>query len=86
MTDEEWKSIEAKLAMPPAVIRLKVDGYNVTITHARVNSLRFCLAIFVDDTFKMEWVLNDCEIRRKFCSKHTKSLLSKKRTKKTWRK
>lgn len=67
MTDEEWKIAEDKLSGLYGYVRLKIDGYNVTVEKRQMNEMQFCLAVFIDGTFKMKWALEDCEIRRRFC-------------------
>lgn len=81
MTAEDWKEVETRLSIPYSSVKLKIDGYDVTIGHAMEKPLKYCLAIYIDGIFKTKWVLEDCEIRRRFCSKHTKSLLTAKEKK-----
>lgn len=81
MTAEDWKEVETRLSIPYSSVKLKIDGYDVTIGHAVEKPLKYCLAIYIDGIFKTKWVLEDCEIRRRFCSKHTKSLLTAKEKK-----
>ena len=76
MTVEDWKEVETRLSIPYSSVKLKIDGYDVTIGHAMEKPLKHCLVIYIDGIFKTKWVLEDCEIRRRFCSKHTKSLLT----------
>lgn len=81
MTVEDWKEVETRLSIPYSSVKLKIDGYDVTIGHAMEKPLKHCLVIYIDGIFKTKWVLEDCEIRRRFCSKHTKSLLTAKEKK-----
>jgi len=82
MTPEEWKEVEARLSLPYSrPVKLKVDGYDVTIGHAQKKPLKYCLAIYIDGVFKFDWLFEDCEIRRRFCARHTKSLLTPKEKK-----
>ncbi len=81
MTVEDWKEVETRLSIPYSSVKLKIDRYDVTIGHAMEKPLKYCLAIYIDGIFKTKWVLEDCEIRRRFCSKHTKSLLTAKEKK-----
>ncbi len=81
MTVEDWKEVETRLSIPYSSVKLKIDGYDVTIGHAMEKPLKYCLVIYIDGIFKTKWVLEDCEIRRRFCSKHTKNLLTAKEKK-----
>lgn len=78
MTPEDWKEVENALASPFSYVKLNVDGYAVTIGHALEKPLKYCLAVYIDGEFKMEWALNDCDIHRRFCRRRTKSLLTAK--------
>ena len=82
MTAEEWKRVEETLSTPyGGIVRLKIDGYNVAISHALIEPLKYGLAIYIDDVFKGKWIMEDCDIRRRFLQKHTKSLLKAKEKK-----
>lgn len=78
MTPEDWKEVENALASPFNYVKLNVDGYAVTIGHALEKPLKYCLAVYIDGKFEMEWALNDCDIRRRFYRRRTKSLLTAK--------
>ncbi|MBQ8171790.1 MAG: hypothetical protein IJZ95_07380 [Oscillospiraceae bacterium] len=78
MTEEEWQVAEEALRLPPARVELKIDGYHVTITHALVKSMQYCLAIYIDNKFEAKWVIEDTDIRRRFCQKHTQCWISAK--------
>lgn len=80
MTDEEWKKVEDALRCPPfGFVRLKADGYNIAITYVREkNPMKYCLAVYVEDKIRIEWVTEDCEIRRKFYRRSVRKCLSKK--------
>lgn len=78
MTNEEWKLIENKLQYHAEVVRLIIDGYKISITQVPVKPMRYELGILVDGKFQMKNCLEDCDIRRRFCQPHKKSLLSAK--------
>ena len=82
ITIEEWKSVEDALKSPLSNVKMMIDGYNVTIAHAMVKPLQFCLAIYIDGKFDFKWAMDDTDIRRRFCCKHTKSMLTAKDKKK----
>ena len=76
LTNEEWKDIENKLSYTGACVNLKVDGYQISIMVVRRKSFHNVLQIFVENHFKLKWLMEDCEIRRKFCQPHKRNLLS----------
>lgn len=81
MTPEEWKKVEDALSSPYGRVEFKIDGYDITIMCVVEKPLHYCLAVYVDGKIKGEWISQDCEIRRKFYQKHTKSLLDSKQKK-----
>jgi len=76
MTKEDWQYVERELADPYGYIKLKIDGYEVTVNVEPEKNLKYILAIYIDGKIKMDWLTEDCEIRRKFYQKHTKSMLT----------
>lgn len=81
MTLEDWKKVENALSSPYGSVNLKIDGYEVTIICVMDKPLHYHLAVYVDGKIKGDWIFKDCEIRRKFYQKHTKSLLDSKQKK-----
>lgn len=78
MTTEVWKCIEEKLSYPLGNVKLIVDGYNVTLECRLDKPLHYVIAVFIDGKFQMKWAMEDCDIRRRFCSRHTKCSLDQK--------
>lgn len=76
MTLEEWKKVETELSSPFGYVKLKIDGYNVTIATRPDKPLHYALVVYIDGQFKIKWCLEDCEERRRFCFKSKKSLLT----------
>lgn len=81
MTKEEWKQAEEKLNSAFSRVDLLVDGYAVTIRKEPCDKMRLGLTVYVDGTIKGEWVVQDCEIRRKFYYCSERSLLTAKERK-----
>ena len=73
MTKEEWKQAEEKLNSAFGRVDLLVDGYAITIQKEPCDKMRFGLTVYVDGYVKGKWVVQDCEIRRKFyyCSERS---------------
>ncbi|MDE5917695.1 MAG: hypothetical protein K2G62_06185 [Oscillospiraceae bacterium] len=82
MTAEEWKTVESALIPPFGRVKLKIDEYNVDIGVVYDKPLKYCYSVYIDGIFKSKWLLEDCEIRKRFCQKHTKSLLNAKQKQK----
>lgn len=82
MTKEEWKHVEEKLNSAFSRVDLLVDGYAITIRKEPCDKMRLGLTVYVDGTIKGEWVVQDCEIRRKFYYCSERSLLTAKERKK----
>lgn len=81
MTTEDWKKVENALLSPYGKVNMKIDGYDVTIICVLEKPLHYCLGVYIDEKIKGEWITEDCEIRRRFYQKHTKSLLDSKQKK-----
>lgn len=77
MTKDQWDLVEKKLLCPYAVVRLNADGYEVALQMQR-NKMQLVIAVYVYDKIRLEWMEEDCEIRRKFYRCSTRSLLTRK--------
>ena len=79
MAATDWEKVENKLSYPFGRVKFRIDGHDVVIMVEQEGpkSLKFVLAVYVDGYIKGEWLTNDCEIRRKYYCKRTKSLLTK---------
>ena len=82
MTAEEWKICEKHLSGYYGIVHLKVDEYNLTLSVVPIKNLRQEIMIYINGEFKTEWIINDCEIRRRFCNKHKKCFYSQAEMKK----
>lgn len=79
MNDEQWKKAEEIVSCPYGILRLKIDGYNITVIMAHEKGLKYCLAVYVNGKIKGEWIVNDCEERRRFYHQVTKNTLTAKK-------
>lgn len=79
MTATDWEKVENKLSYPFGGVKLRIDGHDIDVMVVKEGpkSMKYVLAVYVDRYIKVEWITNDCEIRRKFYYKRTKSLLTK---------
>ncbi len=78
MTNEDWKRIEEQLSYPLGRAKMIIDGYNVTLACEPEKPLHYVIMVYIDGEFRAKWVMEDCDIRRKFCSRHTKCFLDQK--------
>lgn len=85
MTKEEWESVERKLCYPGDGVHLKIDGYNVTL-RVMIYKMKMVIAIYVNGYIKCEWLIKDCDIRRRFYQRSKHSLLTAAEKKKLARK
>lgn len=74
MTNEDWKYIEDTLSHVGSAVYLEIDNYLVTLVVEPYKKLQNCIAVYVNDKIRTDWILNECEIRRKFYQRHTKCL------------
>lgn len=78
MTNEDWKYVEDKISYTFGSVKLLVDGYNVTLECLPEKTLHYVIVVFVDGKFDSKWAMDDCDIRRRFYSRHTKCFLDQK--------
>lgn len=81
MTDEEWKEVEQAVEPPYSRAELIADGYKISIVCMKQKSLKYHLVVYVNGYIKGEWLLNDCEERRRFMRKHKKCYLTERQRK-----
>lgn len=81
MTAEQWKTAEGMLSTILGYVKMKVDGYDITIQYAKEKPTKYCLAVYVNGYIKGEWLTQDCEIRRKFYYCGERQLLNAKEKK-----
>ena len=78
MTNEDWKYIEDELSNIFGRVDLIIDNYNVTIECRLEKTRHYVLMVYIDGKFELKWAAEDCDIRRRFCSRHTKCFLDQK--------
>ncbi|MGA7438604.1 MAG: hypothetical protein WBW32_10825 [Luteibacter sp.] len=65
MNREQWKDIEQRLTFPGAMVTLECDTYTVQLLVMR-RKMRMEIWVYVNGEVKREYLLNDCDIRRRF--------------------
>ena len=76
MTSEEWKLVEEKVQSIFCNVKLKVDGYDITLCLVSFKGLKMEIAVYVNGGIKGEDIIHDTDIRRRFYNKHIKSILT----------
>ena len=75
MNKEEWKQVEDALSSFFRMVELDADGYKVSLRLERVSQFKNAIVVYVNGSFKGEWLIEDCEERRRFIQPRTRSLL-----------
>lgn len=81
MTPEDWKYVEERLKGLFSPVVLDCDGYRLHLELKRISQFKNAICFYVDGFFKVKWVLDDCEERRRFFRPITKRMLPKKASK-----
>ena len=78
MTKEEWKQAEEALTHFFRPVELKVDGYDITLILERVGVYQNKIMVYIGGEFRGQWMVEDCDERRRFLQEHRHSLLNHK--------
>lgn len=65
-TAEQWQTAHVALCGLFGTVTLYCDGYRLTIEKRQLNERSLCLLPYVNGEWKGEWLVNDCEERRRF--------------------
>lgn len=65
MKKYEWEEVE-KAVRSGVNVALCIDGYEVTLKPVKHNGFSTAVLPFVNREYKSEWLLKDCEERRRF--------------------
>lgn len=77
MNQDEWKEVERALQITYHSVKLNIDGYNITLRLERESAFKNKIVIYVNGTFEFKWLFKDCEERKRFTNKRTKSRFKK---------
>lgn len=67
LTKEQWQQIEQQLSGLFGQVKLKADGYNLTLQVQGYKARRQCIVVFVDGVSKGEWHRGEAPEAKKFC-------------------
>lgn len=76
MTPEEWKQAESRLQYLHGQAKFVIDGYEVDVCLKQVSTYKNALMVYINGFFKGEWLVNDCEERRRFFAHKQKPVIS----------
>jgi hypothetical protein len=74
LTKEQWAEIEQRLSGAFGMVKLKADGYDVTLEIRPYKELRSCIVVFVDGYCRGEWFKGEAPEARKFCQEQRRWL------------
>lgn len=78
MTKEDWEYAEKELSSIFGRVEFIIDGYNVAVCCKPETPRHYVLMVYIDGIFEWKWATDDCDIRRRFCSRHTKCYIDQK--------
>lgn len=78
MTPQDWKEVEERLNLFSAIVKLRCDGYEVTLVLKRISQFKNAIMVYVNGEIRGSWLAEDCEERRRFYRPRVKSLYSQK--------
>ena len=76
MTKEDWVYVEETLKSPYKIVKLNCDGYILSLRLRRVDVYKLAICVRVNGELSVDWIVNDCEERRRFFRKTQGSILS----------
>ena len=76
MTKEDWAYVEETLKSPYKIVKLNCDGYILGLHLQRIGTYKLAICVYVNSKLRGDWILNDCEERRRFFKRTQKSILS----------
>ena len=76
MTKEDWAYVEETVKRPYKIVKLNCDGYILSLRLRRVDVYKLAICVRVNGELSVDWIVNDCEERRRFFRKTQGSILS----------
>ena len=78
MTKDEWRKAEEALQQFFTTVKINADGYELILRLERIGTYKNAVMVYINGEFRGEWLARDCEERKRFMHKKTRSLLSTK--------
>lgn len=66
LTPEQWKRVGDALRFAHASAEMECDGFKLGLQVQHVDALKLGISVFVNGWCRGQWILNDCEERRRF--------------------
>lgn len=66
MTNSQWNQVEQDLKKIYVPVNLKIDDYKVTLMLEKIADYRLGITVLINNRFLGEWLINDCQERRRF--------------------
>ena len=66
LTKEQWKTFRDTLSWAHGVVHLEVDGYHLRLVVAPYKPLSYVILPYVNGELHPEWIVDECEERRRF--------------------
>ena len=80
MSNEDWEYVKNQINHYLG-IQLKCDEHLLTLRITRISELKLAIVFYVNGKFKGEWLMNDCEERKRFFRPVNKSVYTAKQKK-----
>ena len=78
MNRKEWQAVEEALKSLYGQVILKIDSYEVTLRLDRISTYKNGIMVYVNGKFRVQWIFEDCEERRRFLRKKERSMITPK--------
>ncbi|MDU5141087.1 MAG: hypothetical protein E6230_02720 [Paenibacillus dendritiformis] len=78
VTPQVWRDIEITLRDFFHRIKLRCDGYEVTLQLQRISVFRNAIAVYINGEMNYSWLLEECEERKRFFSVSSRQYYSTK--------
>jgi hypothetical protein len=82
MNESDWAKVESALQNLYDPVDLTCDGFRLTLFLSRIEIYKNAIAVYVDGWFKLSWLFEDCEQRRRFFCPETRRVYGKNEFKK----
>jgi len=78
VSPQDWKEVEERLKSFYLTTELRCDGWKITLILQSISQFKNAIVVYVNGVVKGEWIVKDCEERRRFLCPVKRSLYSQK--------
>lgn len=79
LTKEQWAEVFKKLSGVYGSVRLRIDGFDVSLQKQQIAAMRSAVVVYVDGWSRGEWLSLDNDIGRRFLPTRKYGLYSRKK-------